>query len=110
MLYGRIKSTLNDFYINVLPDMAKGVSERVFARMDEYDSKHPNESSYRLKSRLYDTIAGELTPVIFDDIPFFFETGALLAFSDGKFNRGGMIHANGWLYLRNEHLFREVDR
>lgn len=109
MIYKRIKDTLTDFYINELPNMAKGISERVFARMDSYDAEHPGESSYRLKARLYEAIADEITPVIFDDIPYFFETGALLAFSDGKFNRGGLIHANGWLYLRNEHIFKDAD-
>ena len=109
MVYSRIKNTLNDFYVNTLPTLAKGISARVFALMDAYDAEHPGESSYRLKARLYEAIAEEITPVIFEDIPFFFETGALIAFSDGKFNRGGTIHANGWLYLRNEHIFKEVD-
>ncbi|MBQ8371600.1 MAG: hypothetical protein IJX38_01490 [Clostridia bacterium] len=109
MSYEKIKSTLKSFYENELTDIAKGISERVFARMDALDKEQPGMSAYRLKSELYTAIADEITPVIFDGIPFPHETGALCAFSDGKFNRGGMIHANGWLYLRNEHIFRDVD-
>lgn len=108
MSYDRIRNRLNDFYFNTLPDMAENVRIRVYGIMDEYDKKHSNENSYRLKAKLYEVISDTVEPVVFDEIPFFFETGALVAFSDGKYCRGAN-HANGWLYLRNQHLFSDVD-
>ena len=109
MQYENIRKTLNDFYFNELTTHAELIQKRVFAKMDEYDKAHPNQSVYQLKAKLYESIAEEIMPTLFPDIPFYFETGALRAHSDGKFNRGG-LHANGWLYIRNEHLFRDFDQ
>ena len=108
-MYGKIRGILTDYYFNTLTGSAKRLADRVFSRMDEYYSSNPEESSYKMKAKLYETIVDGLEPTVFDDIPFYFETGGLVAFSDGKFNRGGINHANGWLYLRREHLFRDVD-
>ena len=36
-------------------------------------------------------------------MPFYFETGAVAAFGDGAYGRGGR-HANGWLIERNSHI------
>ena len=108
MQYENIRTKLNDFYFNELTSQAERIQKTVFEKMDEYDKAHPNQSVYQLKAKLYESIAEEITPTLFPDIPFYFETGALRAHSDGKFNRGG-LHANGWLYLRNEHLFKDFD-
>lgn len=108
MAYETIKNELNTYYFNELPKSAEAIRANVFSRMDSYVEEHPNESSYRLKAKLYESIADEIAPVIFPDLPFFFETGALVAFSDGNYGRGA-THANGWLYLRNMHLFRDID-
>ncbi len=45
--------------------------------MDEYAKEHPSDSSYKMKAKLYESIADEIEPILFEDIPFFFETGAL---------------------------------
>lgn len=108
MQYESIRKELNSFYFHKLPTQAEGIQKRVFAKMDDYDKGNPNQSVYQLKAKLYESIAEEIEPTLFSDIPFYFETGALTAHSDGKFNRGG-LHANGWLYLRNEHLFKDFD-
>lgn len=108
MSYEKIREELTSFYFGELPGEAERVRQTVFDKMDAYDSVHPNENSYRLKSKLYETIADTVKPRLFSDIPFCFETGALVAFSDGRFNRGA-IHANGWLQIRNEHLYRDAD-
>ena len=104
MPYTAIRERLADFYFHTLPKMAEATRERVYRKMDAYVEMHPDDTSYALKAELYRTIAEEITPVLFEGLPFYFETGALSAFSDGKFNRGGH-HANGWLYERNMHLF-----
>ncbi len=107
-MYDRIRDTLNNYYFNQLPGIVENVRQRVFDRMDRYAADHPDADVYTLKAALYRAITDEMQPQVFADIPFAYETGCLLAYSDGWFNRGA-VHANGWLYLRNEHLFRDSD-
>ena len=106
--YDNIRKILKDFYFGPLTEKASNIKEEVYKKMDEYAEKNPDATSYHLKSKLYEAIVDSIDPVIFPDIPYFFETSALVAFSDGKYNRG-ITHANGWLYERNNHLFIDVD-
>ncbi|MBE6740212.1 MAG: hypothetical protein E7565_07835 [Ruminococcaceae bacterium] len=108
MNYEQLKNTLYDYYFEKLPDMVEELRVKVFGIMDEYAENHKDATSYQLKAKFYEVIADNFTPVIFDDIPFAFETGALLAWCDGRYDRGGE-HANGWLIRRNEHLYEEYD-
>ncbi len=107
-MYEEIKNTLYQYYFEDLPQMVENFRIKVSSIMDEYAKNHPNENSYQLKSKLYEVIADNFTPVIFDDIPFAFETGALNAWCDGFYSRGGE-HANGWLVHRNMHLYKDID-
>ncbi|MBR5308153.1 MAG: hypothetical protein IKU43_05230 [Clostridia bacterium] len=107
-MYKKIREELSAYYHGIMAESAKKAKDKVYAVMDEYDAKNPNLSSYKLKSRLYDAIADAATPVIFKDIPFYFEAGMLHPRGDGKFNRS-IEHANGWLYQRNCHLFTDID-
>ena len=112
MKYEKIKNTLSEFYFKKLDKLANDTAKRVFDVMDQYDAENPGASSYRLKAKLYETIADECTPIIFEDIPFCFELGALVATSDGKIKRptaGEVSHANTWLVDRNTHIFEDAD-
>ncbi|MBE6778346.1 MAG: hypothetical protein E7541_03065 [Ruminococcaceae bacterium] len=108
MIYDKIRNTLNHYYFDKLPTVVEDIRAAVFDTMDRYAEAHPEADSYTLKAQLYRVIADTMQPTILEDIPFAYETGCLLAYSDGWFNRGA-VHANGWLYLRNEHLFRDRD-
>jgi len=108
MSYESIKKALTEFYFGELPEKVKRIKERVFAEMNEYDAANQGASSYKLKSELYRRIAEAVEPTFIEDVPFFFETGSLMAVSDGRYNRGA-VSANAWLYLRNEHIFRDFD-
>lgn len=108
MSYNSIREELNDFYFGELNNIAENIRKTVYEKMDAYDKENPKENPYKLKAKQYETIADTIEPILFDDIPFFFETGALVAHSDGRYNRGAE-HANGWLYHRNEHLFKDTD-
>ena len=108
MSYNAIRNELNEFYFGRLPAIAENVHKTVFEKMDAYAKEHPTDNAYKLKAKQYEVIADTIEPVVYEDIPFFFETGALVAFSDGRFSRGAE-HANGWLYLRNSHLFKDTD-
>ena len=108
MVCEKIRRQLNDFYFGELQKKAENIQRQVFSKMNAFDEANPNLSSYRLKSKLYACIAEEITPILFADIPYYFETGALVSHCDGKYNRG-TLHANGWLYMRNEHIFCDLD-
>jgi len=108
MLYSQIRNQLNRYYFEELPFIAEAIREKVFHTMDEYAENHPDKNAYQLKSKQYEVISENVQLCLFPELPFFFETGALVARSDGKYCRGA-IHANGWLYLRNEHIFRDID-
>ncbi|MBE7041888.1 MAG: hypothetical protein E7399_00130 [Ruminococcaceae bacterium] len=107
-MYKKIRKELSEYYHGMMAESAAKATEKVYAVMDAYDAENPNLSSYKLKSKLYDAIVDAAKPVIFKDIPFYFEAGMLHPRGDGKFNRS-MNHANGWLYLRNCHLFTDID-
>ena len=108
MSYEHLRDELNHYYFTKLPDIAEGIRQNVYNSMDDYAKRNPDMNAYNLKAKLYETITNAIKPVIFPDIPFFFETGALVAFSDGRYDRGAQ-HANGWLYNRNRHLFCDID-
>lgn len=107
-MYESIRRTLNSYYFGELPARAEALRQTVFSKMDEYDRENPGSDSYTLKGVLYECIAENVEPVIFPEIPFYFETGALVAFSDGRYDRGA-VHANGWLNIRNLHVFSDAD-
>lgn len=108
MVYDNIRKVLTEYYFDKLPQLVEAHRQKVFSVMDQYAAEHPAASSYFLKAKLYEVIADNVTPMVFDDIPFCFELGTLMAYSDGKFNRGAE-HANGWLIHRNMHLYEDVD-
>ncbi|MBO5370302.1 MAG: hypothetical protein J6B23_06470 [Clostridia bacterium] len=108
MVYEKIKKELYDYYFEELPLRVEYIRLKVFQIMDEYADQHPGASSYALKTKLYDVIADNIVPEVFEDIPFAFETGALLTLCDGRYDRGG-DHANGWLIERNMHLYKDFD-
>jgi len=108
MVYENIRKELTEYYFEELPTLVKTHRETVFGIMDAYAAEHPDASSYALKAKMYDVIADNVNPRIFDDIPFCLELGNLMPRCDGKYNRGG-DHANGWLIERNMHLYEDDD-
>ena len=73
--------------------------------LDDYDSAHPGLSAVQLKAAQYEIIADNFQPVIFKNSPFYSEMGVKIAESDGA----PPLNAGAWLYLRNNHLFRDVN-
>lgn len=108
-IYDNIRKTLKEFYFGPLNESAQKLKDEVYAIMDDFAEKNPDATSYQQKSKLYEAISDGIEPVIFPELPFFFETGALTAFCDGTYRRGGIYHANGWLYEKNQHRFIDVD-
>ena len=109
-MYERLKKELIDYYFGGLTDTALRIKSEVFSEMDDYAEKNKDASAFALKAKLYDVIADRIEPKVFDELPFLFETGVLVAQSDGRYRHGGSIlHANAWLYERNSHLFKDID-
>ncbi len=108
MEYNAIRHALNAYYFEQLPAIAEEMRQTVFQELDTYAAAHPDANAYELKRKQYEVITEHLQPRLFEGLPFFFETGALVAWSDGRYDRGA-IHANAWLYLRNSHLFEDMD-
>ena len=88
---------------------AKAFAQQCFARMD---AECPEDASIMEQKLLqYKVITEEFTPVLFPRCPFYYETGALISVSDGCRNAKGQgfLHAAGWTYERNRHLFEDTD-
>ena len=106
MEYASIKKELNKYYLDVAPKSAKKLQKECFALLDEAAKEISDADNFTLKSMQYKCIADKIEPVIFPKLPFYFEMGSMHPFCDGHYLRG-MLHANGWLIQKNEHIFRE---
>ncbi len=103
MEYKLVKEILNDYYLNQAPVNAQKLQEKCYSYLDKMFDENPTLNNYELKAKQYECIADNFEPILFDDVPFYFETGALHPYSDGHYLRG-MRHANGWLIERNRHI------
>ncbi len=108
MVYQQLRDTLNSYYRTEAIPRTQAFQKRVYAEMDDFDAAHPGLDVYALKSALYERIAADAEPVLLDGMPFFGEMGTLHPFGDGEYSRG-CLHANGWLFQRNRHIFEEND-
>ena len=74
-------------------------------------------SPYEMKAMQYSVIADVLDPVLFENAPFYYETGTIPGYSDGARTYGNdktdgrqyTRHIGGWTYWKNEHKFAEQD-
>ena len=85
MNFSDIRETLRVFYqTDSNKSRAKALADKCFARLDKlYD---PSLNLTELKLMQYDVILDEIDPVIFPNLPFYYETGALTSHSDGRRN------------------------
>lgn len=107
MEYIELREDLKKYYFTESYKNAEKQLNAVTKRLDSlYDEKM---SSYEMKALQYKTITEMFEPVLFKDLPFYYETGILPGASDGARNFRGYKHAGGWTYWKNEHLFIEQD-
>lgn len=107
MGYNDLMAAIRRYYKETVHNSVESLREKVYARLDNFDSENPGLSSYKQKAEQYKIIAEEFNPVLFDHIPFYFETGALEAYSDGAYCRGGR-HANGWMFKKKAHISNDI--
>ena len=108
-MFDDLRNELCDFYLHEDVERAKEFAERCFSIMD--DRANDDMTITEQKLLQYDIISENFEPIIFRNLPFFYETGVLTSLSDGarKAKGQGFIQANGWVYNRNSHLFIEQD-
>lgn len=75
----KLEVQLDSYYSSMMnafknPDFLK-VRDKIYLEMDNYKKINPDASAFELKSELHSKIAENFEPVIFDETPFFYETG-----------------------------------
>lgn len=106
MAFEEVRKELVDFYWNKVNHMAKAFCEQCTQVLEEkYEDKM---TSYEAKALQYRTIADMCRPVLFRNHPFYYELGTMANICDGAGEfRDGHVHAGGWLYRKNQHLFAD---
>ena len=108
MKYNELRKELRNYYGKTSYENAKKYLEEGTKKLDEsYDE---NMSAYDMKVLQYRTIADMIDPVLFENSPFYYETGIIPGFSDGARDYHGSKHIGGWTYWRNYHKFIEQDK
>ena len=104
-----LRNELYAFYLKGDVERSKAFAEKCFSIMDSRFREDMSVTAQKLLQ--YDVICEEFEPVIFRHNPFFYETGVLTSLSDGSrtAKNHGFIQANGWVFMRNCHLFQEQD-
>ncbi len=109
MAYEVLRKELYDFYLSGDEERSRAFAQKCFGILD---AKVTDEMTVMEQKCLqYDVISEEFAPVVFRHAPFFYETGVLTSLSDGARVAKNIwfIQANGWVYERNKHLFKEQD-
>ncbi len=107
MGYEKLRKEVSDYYKNYADERSKDFLEKCTAELDrEY---REDMSVFEMKTLQYKKIADMLDPIIFENCPFYYETGTLSAHCDGARDFHGVRHAGGWTYFKNEHRFIEKD-
>lgn len=102
-----LRKELYDFYLHGDKERSMNFADKCFSIMDERFEEGMSIAEQKMLQ--YEVITDEFTPVIFPHSPIFFETGVLTSLSDGarEAKSHSFIQANGWVYKRNCHLFKE---
>ena len=107
MNYIKMRDELRDFYLNKSKISAVKFMTECKALLD--DMYNEDMSVYEMKAMQYNVISDNCRPILFENSPFYYETGVIPSYSDGSRSFRGLKHAGGWTYEKNEHLFLEQD-
>lgn len=108
MKYNELRNEIKNYYSIASYENAQKHLENGKKKLDEMYNE--NMSSYDMKVLQYKTITDILEPVLFDNAPFYYETGIIPGFSDGARDYRGSKHIGGWTYWKNYHKFIEQDK
>lgn len=95
----QLKQNLKNYYytISAKNPQVKMPFNPLQNQMDSYAAEHPEISPAQLKVAQYNIIADGVKPILFQNDPFFYETGLRVAEYDGHTTLG----AGGWMLRRN---------
>lgn len=108
MKYNELRNEIKHYYSTASYENAKKYLADGTKKLDELYNE--NMSAYDMKVLQYKTVADIMEPVLFENAPFYFETGIIPGFSDGARDYRGSKHIGGWTYWRNYHKFIEQDK
>ena len=108
MKYKELRRELREYYGKTSYENAKKYLKEGTKRLDEKYKE--GMSSYEMKVMQYRTIADMIEPVLFNNSPFYYETGIIPGCSDGARWFHDDKHIGGWTYWKNNHKFFEQDK
>ena len=103
-----LRNEIKKYYTVTSYDNAKKYLEKGTKKLDELYNE--NLSTYDMKVLQYKVITEIMEPILFENSPFYYETGIIPGFSDGSRNYHGNRHIGGWTYWKNSHKFVEQDK
>lgn len=108
MNYSALRKELREYY----SDTSYKNANRYLAEGRRILDAHVNEtmSPYEMKVLQYKTITEMFEPILFENSPFYYETGILPGFSDGARNFHGHEQIGGWTYGKNSYKFEAYDK
>ncbi len=111
MNYREMRREIGQFYFDAQASLEKSkvFANHCFGILDEKVQEGMTVPQQKVLQ--YNVIVDECDVTLFQNAPFYFESGVLSSLSDGAnvAKNGGHYQANGWVYRRNEHIFREAD-
>lgn len=108
MKYNELRNEIKNYYSKTSYENAKKYLEVGTKKLDELYDK--SMSAYDMKVLQYKIIVDIMEPVLFENAPFYYETGIIPGFSDGTRDYRGNKHIGGWTYWKNYHKFIEHDK
>ena len=108
MKYKELRHELREYYSKTSYENAKKYLGEGTKILDE--KYNECMSSYEMKVMQYRTITDMIEPVLFENSPFYYETGIIPGYSDGARQYHDYKHIGGWTYWKNNHKFIDQDR
>ena len=108
MKYKELRHELRGYYSKTSYENAKKYLGEGTKILDE--KYNEGMSSYEMKVMQYRTITDMIEPVLFENSPFYYETGIIPGYSDGARQYHDYKHIGGWRYWKNNHKFIDQDR
>lgn len=99
MKYKELRHELREYYSKTSYENAKKYLGEGTKILDE--KYNEGMSSYEMKVMQYRTITDMIEPVLFENSPFYYETGIIPGYSDGARQYHDYKHIGGWTYWKN---------
>lgn len=107
MTNNAMREELKAYYWYQSDDTAHAFFDECMPEIDKLYTEDMNP--YEMKMLQYKVITEKFRPRVFENSPFYHETGTIIGRSDGSRSYHGNPHPGGWTYFKNEHKFREQD-